>query len=93
MELLRSKDDLVFWIAGYTVDGNTENVLQMIESLQANAQKFAEAVRCDKDKVCTLHVNKSRRYKYMRVFYAKYEHCGKYKNQTIESNMIDFLTD
>lgn len=49
------------WIAGYTTD---------IKSLDENAAKFASIAGCDKQDVKTKFIEKSSRYKYMRVFYA-----------------------
>ncbi len=68
-----SLDKTLFWVAGYTWDGNTSNALEMANSLIDNAEKFATMVNCPVDQVKTLFVNESRRYKYMRVFYIETE--------------------
>lgn len=61
----------VFWIAGYCADLCTDNVIQKIESLAENAKTFADAVAQSIDNIYTYEIHKSRRYKNMRVFYAK----------------------
>lgn len=58
------------WIAGYTADGSADNVAEIIKSLDENAAKFAGIAGCDKQDVKTKFIEKSSRYKYMRVFYA-----------------------
>lgn len=64
------KDSTLFWIAGYTWDGNTSFVIEQIKSLQENAQKFADISQVYLANVKTHFVEKSSRYKYMRVFYV-----------------------
>jgi hypothetical protein len=66
-------EQLLFWVAGYTADGSTDNVLQMIKSLKKYAGLFAKEIGVKIDQVETYYVLKSRRYKYMRIFYAKVE--------------------
>ncbi len=66
-------EQLLFWVAGYTADGNTDNVLQIIQSLKENAELFAQTACVNIEQVNTYYITTSRRYKYMRVFYAKVE--------------------
>ena len=58
------------WVAGYTWDNNTDNVNNMIESLQENAKRFSEMAGIDISLVFTRTIQHSRRYKYMRIFYS-----------------------
>lgn len=65
------KDNLLFWVAGYTRDGNTSSVVEQCQSLTENATKLATLVNADIKHIYTFFVEKSRRYKYMRVFWIK----------------------
>ena len=65
------KDGFLFWVAGYTRDGNTRYVTQMIESLKEGAQTFADFAGVPIETVMTDFVEKSQRYKFMRVFYVE----------------------
>jgi hypothetical protein len=47
--------------------------LQKIKALKDNAETFASAAGIKLAEVQTYYISKSRRYKYMRVFYAKVE--------------------
>ncbi len=67
------KDGLLYWIAGYTADGNTDNVAQMTKSLTDNATKFAGVAGCEVNEVCTHYNQMPPQYQYMRVFYVKTE--------------------
>ena len=58
-------------MAGYTHDGNTSNVDEMLKSLNENASKFAEVANVQLSDVKTDYVTSSSRYKNMRIFYAK----------------------
>lgn len=64
-------ENILCWIAGYTGDSNTSFVEQMINSLSENAKRFAETANVEIGKVKTAFVEKSSRYKNMRVFYAE----------------------
>lgn len=66
-----SKEGILFWVAGYTRDSNTENVKKIIEDLKQNAMRFAEQAGCDFDEVKTFYNTKPRRYQYMRIFYTE----------------------
>lgn len=66
-------DKRLFWIAGYTADGNTSIVTDQVKSLMENAQYFADLTGCKIEEVRTYYVNSSPRYKYMRVFYIETE--------------------
>lgn len=66
-------DKMLFWVAGYTADGNTSSVVEMSRSLLENAQKFADKVGCKLEDVRTLFNSRPPRYQYMRVFYIKSE--------------------
>ena len=65
-----SKEDILFWVAGYTRDGNTENVAEILKSLEENATKFAEQADIPFDKVLTFYNTQPPRYQYMRIFYT-----------------------
>lgn len=65
-----SSEGILFWIAGYTKDGNTYSVKEIIESFKYNALKFAQHAGVDFDEVKTFYNNKPRRYQYMRIFYT-----------------------
>ena len=65
------KDKMLFWVAGYTADGNTGSVTQKVKSLLDNAQIFADKVRCKIEDVQTLYNSFPPRYQYMRVFYVE----------------------
>lgn len=71
--LFYSKSEkILFWVAGYTGDNNTCNALEKIAYLQKNAETFAKM--CPGiliSNVCTNQILSSRRYKYMRVFWAE----------------------
>ena len=64
-------EELVFLVAGYTQDLNTDSVVEICASLTDNAVKLSQLVNCDISMVRTFEVTKSMRYKNMRVFYAK----------------------
>ena len=61
---------ILCWVAGYTRDRNTSSVSEMIQSLTENATKFSEVSGAKFEDIKTYYVQDSRRYKYMRVFYA-----------------------
>ena len=63
-------DNFLFWVAGYTKDGNVQDVAQMIEALKENATHFAQIASVPFEHVKTTFLNRSSRYKYMRVFYC-----------------------
>lgn len=64
------REGILFWVAGYTRDNNTEQVIEMIKSLEENATKFAEMANIPIEKVSTFLNSKPPRYQYMRIFYA-----------------------
>jgi len=62
-------DKKVFYVAGYT--DNSDNVNVIINTLKEQKEKFLNMVPGLKEaSVMTTYVEKSSRYKYMRVFYA-----------------------
>lgn len=63
-------DGFLFWVAGYTADTNTANVVKQAESLLKEAQFFADFAGVQLETVRTFCVEKSQRYKHMRVFYV-----------------------
>jgi hypothetical protein len=67
------KEKILFWVAGYTWDGNTSLVMEQVQSLTGNAKKFSDKAGCLQEQVRTTFVNNSCRYKYMRVFYVETE--------------------
>ena len=62
-------DDRLFLVAGYTADDNTSSVQEKVNSLLENSRTFCEWAGCFPSQVKTTFVEKSRRYKYMRVFF------------------------
>ncbi len=66
-------DKMLFWVAGYTADGNTDSVTEIVRSLTGNAQAFAAFVGCEPDQVKTFYNTQPPRYQYMRVFYIQTE--------------------
>lgn len=58
------------WVAGYTPDGNTMNLQIKVESLLKYGQEFAKMAGVPLENVNTKFIQKSSKYKYMRVFYA-----------------------
>jgi hypothetical protein len=70
-DLFYSSDEgILFWVAGYTKDGNTNSVVEIVESLNENATNFAEIANIPINSVFTLFNTKPPRYQYMRIFYA-----------------------
>lgn len=63
-------EGILFWVAGYTRDGNTENVQEIINSLKENSQIFADYAGIPFEKVFTFYNTRPPRYQYMRIFYA-----------------------
>ena len=71
-----SEDEkIVFWIAGYTRIDNTNSVDEQIEGLNEKRNEFLSLFNSETkpapEKVKTIFVDNSRRYKYMRVFYLE----------------------
>ncbi|TSD03413.1 MAG: hypothetical protein Athens071416_94 [Parcubacteria group bacterium Athens0714_16] len=62
-------EKILFWVVGYT--DNSPYVKEIVDMLNSNAKKLAELVSADEKDVCTVVIEKSRRYKNMRVFYIK----------------------
>lgn len=65
-------EEILFWVAGYTADNQTENVCKQTESLKANARRFARVANCPLSVIRTRTITQSRRYKHMRVFWVDY---------------------
>lgn len=61
------------YIAGYTEDGNTANVLKKIEFLNLYAEQFSAFAKVDISEVNTYYLYSSQKYEKMRVFFAKLE--------------------
>lgn len=66
-----SADKTLFWVAGYTADGNTDEVMKQVEALIKNARIFRRHCKCRGIKVKTRYIQHSSRFKYMRVFYIQ----------------------
>lgn len=64
-------DKILYWVAGYTADGNTSSVEKMTDSLKENAIKFANVAGCNYQDVQTYYNDRPSQYQYMRVFYVK----------------------
>ena len=70
-DLFYSPDEgILFWVAGHTKDGNTNSVVEMVESLKENATFFAETANVPIKSVFTLYNTRPPRYQNMRIFYA-----------------------
>lgn len=70
-DLFYSQDEkIVFWVAGYCRDLNTDSIVEKVKDLQEMGQKLADVLGVKLDKIRTYEVHKSRRYLNMRVFYA-----------------------
>ena len=66
-----AEERILCWIAGYTRDNNTDLLDDKLKSLNENSKKFSELTGVKPNQVNTFTVDTSRRYKHMRVFYAK----------------------
>lgn len=64
------KTNTLCWVAGYTADGNTDSVVDIIASIKQTAEKFSEIASVHLSDVKTALIEKSSRFKYMRVFFA-----------------------
>lgn len=62
-------EKILFWVAGFT--DNSPYVKEIVGMLDSNAKKLADLVSADVEGVCTIVLEKSRRYKNMRVFYIQ----------------------
>ena len=72
VELMYTTDDRrLFWVAGYTADDNTSNVVEKCAHLLEYAQTFADAVGCEVGQVLTFFNDRPPRYQYMRVFHIE----------------------
>lgn len=60
---------VLFHVAGY--QDNDNNVVNIIKALNAGARKLAGLISVDKKRVQTFLIEKSRRYKHMRVFFIE----------------------
>ena len=68
--LFYSEDEkILFWIAGYIHADNTQDLNDLILSLQENEKEFI--AMGGKGVIKTDYVHKSRRYKYMRYFFCE----------------------
>lgn len=65
-----TKENILFWVVGYTRDNNTHNLLEKIDSLKQNGIRFAEQAGVNLDEVKTFTNDYPPRYQYMRVFYT-----------------------
>ena len=64
-------EKILFWIAGYTLMDNTNNVVEQIKSLSKDLSSFSTFAKVSPDKVNTFFCEESSHYKYMRVFYCE----------------------
>ena len=65
-----SSENIIFWVAGYTADGNTGVAIDKARFLVEYAKEFANVTDVPLDMVFTFYVTNSRRYKNMRVFWT-----------------------
>lgn len=69
-DLFYSKEEnVLFWIAGYCKDLNTDSVSEKIASLKSDASTLADVAKVDIGSVMTYEIAKSSRYRNMRCFY------------------------
>jgi len=68
-------EKILFWVAGYTPMDNTQKIDEIIDSLRKKWNEFVFDVAClpatRTADVKTDLINKSRRYKHMRVFWCE----------------------
>ena len=83
-------DKTLYWIAGYTADGNTNNVEEITKSLTDNASRFAKMAGCELKNVRTHYNQMPPQYQYMRVFYVKTENIPDIAMK-LERKMFDHL--
>jgi hypothetical protein len=62
-------EKLAFWVSGYDISSN--NVQEIMQYLIKTSAKACDLLNISVFKLETIIVSESRRYKYMRVFYAK----------------------
>jgi len=67
------KENLVFWISGYDISSVTNN--EIIQYLKEKGIEAGKLFNCNSEIIKTEVINKSRRYKFMRVFYATINKC------------------
>lgn len=84
------KDSTLYWIAGYTKDGNMSSVVDMTNDLLQNAKVFSEVAGCEVGDVQTHYNQLPPQYQYMRVFYVKTEKIPA-GTTVIERGMFDHL--
>ena len=66
-------DKMLFWVAGYTGDNNTDSLADKLKYLATDAQAFANKVGCPISEVKTYYNPNPPRYQYMRVYYIETE--------------------
>ena len=69
------KEKITFWVSGY--DYHTDNVKENINYLNENLDEFSNETNIPKNDIKSRVISSSRRYKYMRVFYANDNNCPK----------------
>lgn len=87
------KESYLCWIVGYANEDSTSNALVKANELVDKATKFAQAIGIPSKNVNTYFVEKSTRYKYMRVYYAKVNKVSVPKNVFLHptGEMFDWL--
>jgi len=64
------KDKTVFWVAGYVGTGNGR-AIEIANALKTSATRFADKLGIDPAAIHTTVVEKSSKYKNMRVFFVQ----------------------
>lgn len=67
-------EKILFWVVGYTQIDNTHSVDKKISGLNEKRNEFLSILNQSNsvhNEVKTIFINKSRRYKFMRVFYLE----------------------
>ena len=62
-------EKLAFWVSGYDISSN--NVQEIMQHFITKSAKACDLLNVSAFKLETIVISESRRYKYMRVFYAK----------------------
>lgn len=76
-------DKVLFWVAGYR--DNSDSIKEIVAMLNEHAEILSKETGVEKDNIKTFFVERSRRYKNMRVFYVEDVETAPEKAYTISS--------
>lgn len=86
------KQKLAFWVSGYDI--STNRSCEIIDYLKRHTLKASKIFNCEFEDVETYVINESRRYKYMRVFFATMDKCPENAFDIGENRiMVKWLND